>query len=108
MLPTQSDATPGSITHGLLRRLTATTRAVVNSSLAILKLFAQREGETIWRQVPEDASGRARLPLLDWQMPELLMLAVAEGDTSSPTLPPAGYGTASSGGVAVPVVPEVC
>ena len=87
---------------------TAIGRVSGVKAVAHVKLFAQREGETIWRQVPEDTSGRARLPLLDWQMPELLMLAVAEGDTCSPTLPPAGYGAASSSGVAVPVVPEVC
>ena len=28
-------------------------------------LFARRPGETRWRMVPEDATGRARLPLLD-------------------------------------------
>jgi hypothetical protein len=59
-----------------------------------------------WRGVGEDATGRARLPLRRWQLPELAMLAVAEGDTASTTLPP--LVETRDGAVAVPVVPEVC
>jgi hypothetical protein len=39
-------------------------------------------------------------------MPELLMLAVAEGDASSTSLPPARADAEPD--VAVPVVPETC
>ena len=87
---------------------TAVGRVPGVRAVAPIKLFAQAPGQTAWRQVPEDLSGRAHFPVLEWQMPELLMLAVSEGDTASPTLPPVGFGAASSNGVAVPVVPEVC
>lgn len=76
-------------------------------AVAPVKLFGRRPGETRWRQWAEDATGRARLPLLRWQLPELAMLAVAEGDTASSTLPPT-FGATGAGGVAVPVVPETC
>jgi hypothetical protein len=69
-------------------------------------LFARRTGERRWRMVREDATGRARLPLLRWQMPELLMLAVAEGDASSSSLPPSRADGEPA--VAVPVVPGKC
>ncbi len=75
-------------------------------AVAPVHLFARRTGERRWRMVREDSTGRARLPLLRWQMPELLMLAVAEGDASSTTLPPAR--AAGEPEVAVPVVPETC
>ena len=74
--------------------------------VAPVHLFARRPGERRWRMVREDASGRARLPLLRWQMPELVMLAVAEGDTSSTSLPPSRADGEPE--VAVPVVPEKC
>ncbi len=73
-------------------------------SVAPVNLFARRAGDPAWRRVPADATGRVRLPLLSWQLPELAMLAVAEGDAST-MLPPAG---GASSGVAVPVVPETC
>jgi hypothetical protein len=75
-------------------------------AVAPAHLFARRPGEKRWRMVPEDATGRARLPLLAWQMPELLMLAVDEGDSASASLPPARADGEPE--VAVPVVPEKC
>jgi predicted phage baseplate assembly protein len=75
-------------------------------AVAPVHLFARRPGERRWRMVREDSSGRARLPLLRWQMPELLMLAVAEGDTASASLPPARADAEPE--IAVPVVPETC
>jgi hypothetical protein len=75
-------------------------------AVAPVHLFARRTGERRWRMVSEDASGRARLPLLRWQMPELLMLTVAEGGTSSTSLPPSRADREPE--VAVPVVPEKC
>jgi len=75
-------------------------------AVAPVHLFARRPGETRWRMVGEDATGRARISLLRWQLPELAMLAVEEGDAASLTLPPAG--AVDDAGVAVPVVPETC
>lgn len=75
-------------------------------AVAPVRLFVRRPNETRWRAVAEDSTGRGRVPLLRWQLPELAMLAVAEGDAASPTLPPA-Y-AAEDAGVAVPVVPETC
>jgi predicted phage baseplate assembly protein len=74
-------------------------------SVAPVHLFFQRPGETLWRMVPADPTGRVTIPLLSWQLPELAMLAVSESAdaaTSLPAVPPA------AGGVAVPVVPETC
>ena len=76
-------------------------------AVAPVRLFGRRSGETRWRAVREDATGRGRIPLLRWQLPELAMLSVAEGDTSSPS-PPAGTRALGNDGVAVPVVPEKC
>lgn len=76
-------------------------------AVAPLRLFGRRAGETRWRAVQEDATGRGRVPLLRWQLPELAMLSVIEGDSSSPTLP-AGAPALSDAAIAVPVVPERC
>lgn len=75
-------------------------------AVAPVHLFARRPNERRWRMVPEDRTGRARLPLLRWQMPELLMLSVTEGERAATSLAP----VAEAGGndVAVPVVPERC
>jgi hypothetical protein len=59
--------------------------------------------------VPEDAGGRAQLRLRPWQLPELAMLSVSVGDSADTRL--GGDGSEfddGSGGIAVPVVPEVC
>ena len=63
-----------------------------------LRLFERREGETRWRPLAEDASGRGRLALLSWQLPELLMLSVIEGESASPNLP---AGTSAAGASAL-------
>jgi predicted phage baseplate assembly protein len=75
-------------------------------AVAPVHLFARRANERRWRMVPEDATGRARLPLLRWQMPELLMLSVTEGERAATSLAPVAE--ASGTDVAVPVVPERC
>jgi predicted phage baseplate assembly protein len=75
-------------------------------TVAPVHLFARRPGERRWRMVPENAAGRARLRLLTWQMPELLMLAVSEGEEASTSLPPARAEAEPE--IAVPVVPETC
>jgi hypothetical protein len=75
-------------------------------AVAPVHLFARRPNERRWRMVPEDETGRARLPLLRWQMPELLMLAVAEGERAATSLAP--IAVTGPDDVAVPVVPERC
>ena len=62
-------------------------------------------GDPRWRLVGEDATGRARLPLLRGRCPELLMLGVDEGDSASTGC---GRARTTRPAVAVPVVPEVC
>lgn len=71
-----------------------------------VKLFVRRPREKRWRPVAEDSGLRGRIRLRPWQLPELAMLAVSEGDTSSPTLPPTG--ASGDDAIAIPVVPEVC
>ena len=83
---------------------TAVARVPGVRNVAPVRMFTQSK-RGAWSAVAEDNSGRGRLPLEYWQLPELAMLSVSVGDTSSPTLPPPG---ASGGGIAVPVVPELC
>ena len=85
---------------------TAIARVPGVRDVAPVLLFGQRTGETQWRKLPADTTGRIRLPLLSWQLPELLMLAVTDGLNASPTLPPSSSVVGT--GVAVPVVPETC
>lgn len=85
---------------------TAVARVPGVRDVAPVRLFGRRDGETVWRAWPQDAGGRIRLPLAAWQLPELLMLAVCDGDTAAASLPP-GAGAAVNS-VAVPVVPETC
>jgi predicted phage baseplate assembly protein len=85
---------------------TAIGRVAGVRAVAPVHLFARRPNERRWRMVPEDATGRARLPLLRWQMPELLMLAVSEGEAAATSLAP--IAVTGPDDVAVPVVPERC
>lgn len=71
-----------------------------------LNLFRQVSG--IWQKVqPASANGPVEVQLLQWQLPELLHVFVAEGDKAAD-----GVGQDSPAGpdvdVAIPVVPEVC
>jgi len=75
-------------------------------AVAPVHMFGRIPGDARWRMIPEDETGRARLPLLTWQLPELMMLSVTDGATASSTLPPAS--SVAGTGVAVPVVPETC
>ncbi|HWX49315.1 MAG TPA: putative baseplate assembly protein [Roseomonas sp.] len=70
-----------------------------------VRIFGRRAGETRWRALPADAQGKAVMPLLPWQLPELLAVVVAEGDTAPARIEP---GPAAGNLVAVPVVPERC
>jgi hypothetical protein len=74
-------------------------------SVAPVHLFGRKSGQTKWTIIPQDATGRVRLDLLSWQLPELAMLAVSDDPNAATTLPPAG---GASSGVAVPVVPALC
>ena len=67
------------------------------------RLFAKRGGR--WVEVKTGRSD-VELPLLPWQLPELLGVTVASGDaprTFTPPPPPH-----AEDGYAIPVVPEVC
>jgi len=75
-------------------------------AVAPVRLFQRPAGRTRWVAVPEDATGRGRIRLQRWQLPELAMLSVAEGESAAAALPAAGG--VRPGGIAVPVVPKVC
>jgi predicted phage baseplate assembly protein len=83
---------------------TAVARVPGVRTVAPVHIFTQ-SARGAWIAVAEDSSGRSRISLERWQLPELAMLSVSVGDTASPSLPPPG---ASDGGIAVPVVPELC
>jgi len=75
-------------------------------AVAPVRLFQRPAGRTRWVAVPEDATGRGRIRLQRWQLPELAMLSVAEGEAAAATL--SATGSVRGGGIAVPVVPKVC
>lgn len=83
---------------------TAVARVPGVRNVAPVRMFT-RTKRGLWAPVAEDNTGRGRFALARWQLPELAMLSVSVGETSSPTLPPPG---APGGGIAVPVVPELC
>ena len=67
-------------------------------------LFTRGSRGGPWQMLGEDSTGRAQLRIESWQLPELAMLSVDVGDSAATRL-----GSASDdGGIAVPVVPEVC
>ncbi len=79
------------------------------ATVAGVNLFV-RDG-TAWRPVPRDANGLQEVDLRPWQLPELLDLNAASGDTA-PSSPVPEDALAPGGGgaelVAIPVVPELC
>jgi hypothetical protein len=83
---------------------TAVARVPGVRNVAPVRMFT-RTKRGAWAPVAEDDTSRGRFALTPWQLPELAMLAVSVGDSSSPTLPPPG---APGGGIAVPIVPELC
>ncbi len=84
-----------------------TARVPGVAAVAPVKLFA-RPASGAWRQLPRDGLDRASLPLLAWQLPELLALAVVDGTVAPDALQaPAGPADAD-GAIPVPVVPRVC
>jgi hypothetical protein len=95
-----------TVDDGLIE--TAIARVPGIRSVAPVRLFTRSASGRRWRPVPEH-SGRALLRLKPWQLPELAMLSVGIGDSADTRL---GVGDefddGTGGGVAVPVVPEVC
>ncbi|MBX2802820.1 MAG: baseplate J/gp47 family protein [Myxococcales bacterium] len=68
-----------------------------------IRLFVQREGD--WVAVKRVVDGSTQIDLGVWQLPELLDVVVVTDDVAPDTLQPS---TTGDGGVAVPVVPELC
>jgi hypothetical protein len=65
-------------------------------------------GRIRWRELNANADGRVRKTLEAWQLPELLAVAVIDGDrapTPDDVMAPPADGDAAAG---VPIVPEVC
>jgi hypothetical protein len=91
---------------------TAIARVPGVRTVAPVKLFRRSSSGRQWSAVAEDASGRARMRLENWQLPELAMLQVGIGSEAASKLGGIGGGGAGAGGdesdLAVPVVPEVC
>ena len=71
-----------------------------------VRLFYQDLGDAQWREL----TSRQELPLQDYQLPQLMAIAIQAGE--DPPAPPRGYapGSAPSGPhpVPVPVIPTVC
>jgi len=85
---------------------TAIARVPGVRSIAPVRLFTRSATGQRWQAVKEDASGRVLLRLSAWQLPELAMLSVGVGDSAASRL--GSEFDDGEGGVAVPVVPEVC
>jgi hypothetical protein len=85
---------------------TAIARVPGIRNVAPVKMFT-RSPRGAWKKVTEDDTGRGLIPLERWQLPELAMLFVSVGETASSTLPP-DAASEGGGGIAVPVVPELC
>ncbi|MBV9931293.1 MAG: putative baseplate assembly protein [Alphaproteobacteria bacterium] len=84
---------------------TAVARVPGVRTVAPVRLFTRRPGGAGgWVPVAE-ANGRRTIAVQPWQLPELAMLAVGVGADAAASLPPGGAG---DGGLAIPVVPELC
>ncbi len=84
---------------------TAVARVPGVRTVAPVRLFTRRaSGTGSWIAVPE-TNGRRTITIQPWQLPELAMLAVGTGADAAASLPPGG---ADGGGLAIPVVPELC
>lgn len=90
---------------------TAIARVPGVRSVAPVRLFTRGGRGRTWVAVRPDAGGRELIHVQPWQLPELAMLSVEVGGAASATLPPGGsaFGDGDGdGGVAIPVVPEMC
>ncbi len=84
---------------------TAIARVPGTRAVAPVRLFTLKPSGA-WASVPEDSTGRAILPLEQWQLPDLAALAVGEGSSAASRLTP--MPEVSENGIAVPIVPELC
>ncbi len=89
---------------------TAIARVTGVRAVAPVKLFRRAGNRGSWLAVAENASGRARLRLENWQLPELAMLQVGIGSEAAAKLGTTSDATFidDESGLAVPIVPEVC
>ncbi len=92
---------------------TAIARVPGVRSVAPVRLFEKSASGMQWIAVAEDNTGRGRIMLQPWELPELAMLQVDIGDVAAPQLGSGGFGSQDSGAdsngdMAVPIVPEVC
>lgn len=78
--------------------------------VAPVRLFTRSANGQRWQAVAEDSKGRAQLRIDPWQLPELAMLSVSIGSSAESSLGggDAEFDSEIDGGIAVPVVPEVC
>lgn len=92
-------------------------RAVTNTELEVvvgnvpgvgslngLNLF-RSVGNGQYNMIPPAQNGRATLPMLAWQLPELLKVIAVSGGSAPTSVAP---DTSTDGGIAIPVVPETC
>jgi hypothetical protein len=109
LAPGGSDGTGWTLGRTVDDRLieTAIARVPGIRSVAPVRLFVRGSHGRGWKLVPEHA-GRALLRLKPWQLPELAMLSVGVGDSSDTRLGAGDEFDDGIGGIAVPVVPEVC
>ena len=109
LAPGGSDGTGWTLGRTVDDRLieTAIARVPGIRSVAPVKLFTRSSSGQKWRLVPEQA-GRALLRLKPWQLPDLAMLSVGVGDSADTRLGAGDEFDDGLGGIAVPVVPEVC
>ena len=112
LAPGGSDGTGWTLGRAVDDRLleTAIARVPGIRTVAPVRLFCRSSDGRRWVPIVEDATGRGRIVLKPWQLPELGMLSVGVGDSAAGSLGSA-LGTdadADGAGVAVPVVPEVC
>lgn len=90
---------------------TAIARVPGIRSVAPVRLFTRSDSGRRWSRVNEDSTGRALIRMSAWQLPELAMLSVGIGDSAFMHLDGGDSENANgdrAGGIAVPVVPELC
>jgi hypothetical protein len=111
LAPGGADGTGWTLGRAVDDRLVETAIARVPGIrlVAPVRLFTLASNKRTWKPVAEDATGRGRIILKDWQLPELAMLSVGIGDTAASSLgATSGTRAGAEGGTAVPVVPELC
>jgi Baseplate J-like protein len=89
---------------------TAIARVPGIRSVSPVRLFTRSANNRRWNRVNEDSTGRALIRMSAWQLPELAMLSVGIGETAAMHLDGSDSDNINggAGGIAVPVVPELC